>query len=340
MVTWNAYGVRTRICELQDFLNKYKPDIMALQETWLRPNHTLALANYKIYRNDRIYTTYNPRITSHGGTAILIKKSLKHTHIPTPNLNGVEATLVALTPERGDTALIISIYIPPNNNNRTLPQTIDTVMNQGFSSTIIMGDFNAKHSSWGCDVDSQRGIRLNTHIERSGYRILAPPTPTRYGHNSTSDFAITQNADWPCVVTSRSELSSDHNPVTFDFLTSTHFFPLPHKRYTNIKTNWEKFTQNITIPDNFTLPEANTPEDIDTHVAAFTNRLQQAYNNASKTLKSNDTFYIRRDLNQLFKDRNRARKTWQYTRSPADKNTLNKLQKKIKKIITKFEQKQ
>ncbi|GFW54570.1 putative RNA-directed DNA polymerase from transposon X-element [Trichonephila clavipes] len=109
-----------------------------------------------------------------------------------------------------------------------------------------MGDFNAKHSSWGCDVDNPRGVRLKTHIERSGYRILAPPTSTRYGHNSAStlDFVITQNADWPCVVTSRSELSSDHNPVTFDFLTSTHFFPLPHKRYTNIKTNWEKFTQH------------------------------------------------------------------------------------------------
>ncbi|GFX62220.1 putative RNA-directed DNA polymerase from transposon BS [Trichonephila clavipes] len=235
MVTWNAYGVRTRICELQDFLNKYKPDIMALQETWLRPSPTLALANYKVYRYDRIYTTYNPCITSHVGTAILIKISLKRTHIPTPDLKGAEATIVALTPERGDTALIISIYIPPSNSHHTLPQTIDTLMNQGFSSIIIMGDFNAKHSSWGCDVDSPRGVRLKTHIERLGYRILAPPTPTRYGYNSAStlDSAITQNADWPCIVTSRSELSSDHNLVTFDFLTSTHFFPLPHKRYTN-----------------------------------------------------------------------------------------------------------
>ncbi|GFT14509.1 hypothetical protein TNCV_4004581 [Trichonephila clavipes] len=89
-----------------------------------------------------------------------------------------------------------------------------------------MGDFNAKHSSWGCDVDTRRGITFNIHIQRSGYRILAPPTPTS------------------------------------------------------------------------------------------------------------------RDLNQLFKERNRARKTWHYTRCPADKNTLNRLQKQIKKIIIKYEQKQ
>ncbi|GFT03462.1 hypothetical protein TNCV_2986181 [Trichonephila clavipes] len=56
--------------------------------------------------------------------------------------------------------------------------------------------------------------------------------------------------------------------------------------------------------------------------------------------ESDDQKKVTRDLNQLLKDRNRARKTWHYTRSPADKNTLNKLQKQIKKIIRKFEQKQ
>ncbi|GFW68457.1 probable RNA-directed DNA polymerase from transposon X-element [Trichonephila clavipes] len=204
-----------------------------------------------------------------------------------------------------------------------------------------MGDFNAKHSSWGCDVDTRRGITFNHHIQRSGYRILAPPTP-RYGHDSAStlDLAISTNVDWPCTVTSISELSSDHNPVTFEFTTTTHFFPPPNKRYTHMKTNWGKFTQNLNIPDNFTLPEANTPEDIDEQIAAFTDRLHQAYKNASKPLKHNDTFYISRDLNQLFKERNRARKIWHYTRSPADKNTLNRLQKQIKKIVLKHEQKQ
>ncbi|GFS97081.1 uncharacterized protein TNCV_4492571 [Trichonephila clavipes] len=107
-----------------------------------------------------------------------------------------------------------------------------------------------------------------------------------------------------------------------------------------MKTNWGKFTQNLTVPDNFTLSDANTPEDIDEQIAAFTDRLHHAYTKASKPLKQNDTFYINRDLNQLFKERNRARKTWYYTRSPADKNILNNLQKQIKRIVTKYEQRQ
>ncbi|GFY64689.1 hypothetical protein TNIN_160251 [Trichonephila inaurata madagascariensis] len=101
-----------------------------------------------------------------------------------------------------------------------------------------MGDFNAKHTSWKCDVDNRRGTFLDAHINRSGIRILAPPTPTRY---------------------------------------------------TNMKTNWEKFTQNLNVPDNFTLPEAKITDDIDKQVAAFTERPHKAYINASKPLKNNDT---------------------------------------------------
>ncbi|GFU68493.1 RNA-directed DNA polymerase from mobile element jockey [Trichonephila clavipes] len=101
-------------------------------------------------------------------------------------------------------------------------------MTQSFTSTIIMGDFNAKHNSWGCDVDNRRGIYLSKHIERSGYRVLAPPIPTRYGHNSAStlDFAITLNVDWPCTVMSRSELSSDNNPVTIGYTPTNRRTPL------------------------------------------------------------------------------------------------------------------
>ncbi|GFY07922.1 RNA-directed DNA polymerase from mobile element jockey [Trichonephila clavipes] len=184
-----------------------------------------------------------------------------------------------------------------------------------------MGDFSAKHNSWGCDVNNFRGTNLNNYIERSGYRVLAPSTPTRYGYNSTTtlDFAITLNVDWACTATPRSHLSSDHKPVTIDFITNPHFFSLPNKRYTNMKTNWENFTQNITVTDNFALSDANTPENIDEQIAAFTDRLHHAYINASKPLKQNDTFYISRDLNQLFKERNRVRKPWHYTRSAADK---------------------
>ncbi|GFX58126.1 hypothetical protein TNCV_4048841 [Trichonephila clavipes] len=90
------------------------PDIISVQETWLRTIHTLALANYKVYRYDRNHTPRTAYAIPHGGgTAILRKNSLKHTHIPMSDLNDAEATMVALIPERGDSTLIVSMYIRP-----------------------------------------------------------------------------------------------------------------------------------------------------------------------------------------------------------------------------------
>ncbi|GFS56192.1 uncharacterized protein TNCV_1650961 [Trichonephila clavipes] len=107
----------------------------------------------------------------------------------------------------------------------------------------------------------------------------------------------------------------------------------------SVQETWLRPSHTIALA-NYKIHHANTPEDIDEQIAAFTDRLHHAYTKAFKPLKQNDTFYINRDLNQHFKERNRAKKTWHYTRSPADKNTLNKLQKQIKRIVTKYEQRQ
>ncbi|GFS57482.1 hypothetical protein TNCV_1401611 [Trichonephila clavipes] len=45
------------------------------------------------------------------------------------------------------------------------------------------------------------------------------------------------------------------------------------------------------------------------------------------------------ELRELFKQRNRARKTWQFTRHTDDKNILNRLQIKIKRIANGYRQK-
>ncbi|GFU02306.1 putative RNA-directed DNA polymerase from transposon X-element [Trichonephila clavipes] len=90
---WNADGVRSRIVEMRDFIDKHAPDLL-LQETHLRPEHFFSIPNYICYRNDRINSA-----RGWGGIAILIKKNISHFHVPTPPLlTGVEATLVALTP--------------------------------------------------------------------------------------------------------------------------------------------------------------------------------------------------------------------------------------------------
>ncbi|GFQ86311.1 putative RNA-directed DNA polymerase from transposon X-element [Trichonephila clavata] len=152
IASWNAKGVSSRKIEPQDFINKHSLDIILIQQTHLRPGVNFKIPNFTTFRNGRIPIPTHPS----GGTAILIKSSLKHHHIPTPSLGAVEATAVVLTPPPDDDPLsIASIYISPSTNPNTAINDLEEIFCLGHSS-ILCGDYNAHHTSWGCVSNNQR----------------------------------------------------------------------------------------------------------------------------------------------------------------------------------------
>ncbi|GFU51190.1 RNA-directed DNA polymerase from mobile element jockey [Trichonephila clavipes] len=146
---------------MRDFIDKHSPDLFLIQETHLRPEYSFNIPNYIYYRNDR---TNSAR--GWGGTAILIKRSIPHFHVPTPPLlTGVEATLVALIPSDQEPFLVASIYAPPNPNYRNLGADLDGIF-KTFKSAFLAGDFNALHTSWGC---------VNSHPRELPIFAIPPP---------------------------------------------------------------------------------------------------------------------------------------------------------------------
>ncbi|GFV69358.1 RNA-directed DNA polymerase from mobile element jockey [Trichonephila clavipes] len=97
IVSWNADGIQHRIQELENYINDNSPDIIALQETNLRPCIDLNIPNYSTHRNDRL--THRG-----GGTAILVKNSIAHHVI------NIYTTAVNIT--------AIEIEGPTNNTTR------------------------------------------------------------------------------------------------------------------------------------------------------------------------------------------------------------------------------
>ncbi|GFS94614.1 uncharacterized protein TNCV_3649671 [Trichonephila clavipes] len=248
---------------------------------------------------------------------------------------GVEATLVALTPIDQESFLVASIYASPNPTYRNLGADLDALF-QIFKTSILAGDYNAKHTSWGCVRSDPRGNYLLRYITNNHLDLIAPPTPTCYGTDSAStmDYAVIQNLNWPYTADSLSELNSDHNPIRFYF-PRTPKFEIPPPQ---LNTTWSIFTKILANPDNFDLPNANSTQEIDSQVSNLTSEILNAHSSASRLFYHSEQPYDQGELKELIKDRNKARKTCQQTRHPQHKTKLNRLQNIIKRKIYHYRQ--
>ena len=69
IVFWNSQGLRPKRKELHNYLLENQIDILAPNETFLKPKLKFHLPDYDIYKNDRLVGTK-------GGVAILVKKGI------------------------------------------------------------------------------------------------------------------------------------------------------------------------------------------------------------------------------------------------------------------------
>ena len=133
IVFWNCQGLRQKQKELQSYLLENQIDILALNETFLKPKFKFNLPAYYIYRNDRLVATK-------GGIAILVKKGIivnqewknEHFNVITDN----EALAVEIEPQNGDKVIFATIYCP--NPSLKIFRMINVLSNQ----VIFLGDFN------------------------------------------------------------------------------------------------------------------------------------------------------------------------------------------------------
>ncbi|GFY02295.1 hypothetical protein TNCV_3501771 [Trichonephila clavipes] len=85
----------------------------------------------------------------------------------------VEATSVNLTPPGGDPLVITSLYISPSVSYQHIHTDVEALFSLGGAS-IICGDFNAHHTSWGCRRNDNRGNIIKNLIDSTDTQIVAP----------------------------------------------------------------------------------------------------------------------------------------------------------------------
>ncbi|GFV94243.1 probable RNA-directed DNA polymerase from transposon X-element [Trichonephila clavipes] len=238
IVSWNADGIQRKIEELENYINDNSPDIIALQETNLRPCIDLNIPNYSTHSNDRL--THRG-----GGTAILVKNSIAH-HVINIYTTAVNITAIEIEGPTNNIT-VCSLYRSPSSPiNSFIPDLIKIFRNR--AQCIVVGDYNARHPTWNPNRrGNTAGTRLFHYANTCGLVISAPTDftriPQQQNHQpSVIDLGVSCGIN-NIAVESRYDLSSDHNAVhfvvKFNFKTS-------HLLNCKTITNWKNF--NISSP--------------------------------------------------------------------------------------------
>ena len=213
IIQWNCRGFRANYDELVILTAETRASIICLQETYLKP------ADSYFVRNFHMYNSYGNVVQerSTGGTTILVRQGIIHSHI---SLNtNLQATAVRLTLHK--TFTICSLYISPSSH--VTNSELNNLYEQLPHPCLLLGDFNGHHSLWGSTHTNSRGRTIEEFIDCHNLCIFNDGSNTYlhpgYGTYSAIDLSLSDptlflDFEWSVLNDTH---GSDHFPVVLKY---------------------------------------------------------------------------------------------------------------------------
>lgn len=319
--SWNANGLRNKVAELTYFLSNNRIDIMMISETRLNSSIKLKIRNYQAIRKDKD--------SNSGGIVILVKNGVPFKEVKISDKIAIENIGIKLA----SNIHVIAVYNSPSREFTT--QELEGLLNVG-NRVVVMGDMNARHTSWNCHTNNTAGRVLYNYSLKNNCSILFPDEPTHYPVNgttpSTIDIGINKNVTGISNMHTVQDLSSDHNPIIL-ILGSQHKSTSERKIYDYEKAEWEKVRRILNSKVKIT-NKISTEEEIDKEVQKLTRNIQEAI---TKSIPLSTTKVIQdrlpNNILNMISDRNRLRKRWQRTRLTSIKEEVKIRTKEIRAAI-------
>lgn len=332
IITWNANGLVQRKQELEDLLHRDNIDIALISEIHFTARTFLKIRNYQTY------ITLHPSGKARGGSAVIIKDSIKHHEHDKYSENHIQATSVVVND--GINLIVTAIYCPPQGG-------ADEIKFTEFFHTlgarfIAGGDYNSKHTHWGSRLITPKGRALLKAANNINAEIISTRKATywptdQYKIPDLLDFFVMKGISSNYVeIIDLIELTSDHIPVLLT-LSSNVIKKQCKVSLTNKKTDWDLFRANL--EEMITLSvRLRTPIEIDSAIEQLTNNVVRAAKLATPDIpaRTNCEITYPMEVRELVKEKRKARKKWHRTRDPSDKTIWNRtsrlLHNKIKEV--------
>lgn len=306
---------------LREMFSQYDPDVVCVQETKHSIRTRASVPGYRLYKGHR---------EGHAqGLFTYVKASLQATRIPTKTDTCESLALEIPTPHGPIT--VVNFYRSPSFGDAKELRSLDE-----FEDILIIGDLNAKNPLWGEHRTDVSGRVVEQLADELGLAIVAPDAPTRvdkHGNKSTIDFALSRGVVTVDTLHTGSCNKSDHLPI----IASIPLRPLavpPRKGWNYRKADWAKYRKildaNISVGNI-----GRSSEDLEKAVKSFTEAIQKAAKGAIPRFPIKGGLAEPTEkLNNLRKERNRARKQWQKTGRQDD---LRRYQQSLREVQAEWE---
>lgn len=304
-----------------------------IQETKIPTTKPIKFSSYHCLRYDR---PPNEQNQTHGGVAILIHRRHSFCALPLPSIPNMDI-IAATISVYGTPTTFVSLY------NRPLGHPFDHILlSQLFTASPVMfvaGDWNAKHTAFGCRVTNNAGASLLRFIEEfdtADITLHLPTSPTHISMmNPTAqpdilDYALSVGLAATSLVDVIEDLSSDHLPVLFTLVSPNELARPPPPRLTVKWRTYHDYLSNSIPP----LPSTHSnSDDMEAHIASVTAILQSALADSTTLAPPPRRSHLPPEISLAISERRRLRKRWQITRAPADKNLFNRASNRCSTLL-------
>lgn len=268
---WNANGI-TNFSNLKQFeylLEKENIQIASLNETFFKENHRPFFNNFYLYRNDRTHARG-------GGVALLVRRSLQHKLLPLTKTTIIENLSIEILINQRRT-IISTAYSPRYTAHFSNDIMALISSNKEF---ILLGDLNAKHTSWNCPQNNISGIALNNLQQNHNFFVYCPNSHTLYPHqrnrsSSTVDIALSNSSMNIKLNTLGYEIPSDHRPILCSIECSS-FKTVNLSHYSYKHANWRSFQNLINNSISLTVEAYTSKPAIDKEINKLINLVLDA----------------------------------------------------------------
>ena len=330
---WNCQGLRPKRKGLQNYLPENQIDILALNETFIKPKFNFHLPGF--YKNDRLVGTK-------GGVAILVKKGItvsqewKNEHFSVITADN-EALAIEIELQNREKVTLAAIYCPNGNPSLRLFRMINALSSQ----VIFLGD--SKHKQFGCVKPNKSGQMLVNITKDLKLLYVNQLSPNRYTHEDQVHHSTSDILDMAFLSPGLSSqdiffsvpddhMASDHFPMQISLdKPLKRNTPLTEPRYRLDKTDDDLLHNTLKESLNSINTDITTQDELEEPAVTLCDKLMKAVDTSTpKTYSRNDPKSpISQAILDLIKEKRRLRRLYKNTQDSDTKSTINKLKKEI-----------